>query len=422
MRKLLVIIPALERGGAETYAQAIATASVRAWEVHAAITQSRKTQGLREELVRGGVHCHAFRLPERHFTTIQEEHRWKNSARPEKNVALRTLRAVERNLHRVIEAQHIAGQWMRTIWLLISVRPDVVLLNICWGTFGLGMILACAFLKVPTAVVFHSYPFPFAFRSAKLRAYRWAGRRFQRWIAVSGHSQLLISQTFGIPPEDVVRIYNGVAFQSLSDQTENHAIRCAVRTEFGLPARAIILLTVGRLERTKGFEFLVQALPHVIRDFPDVRCVWVGEGKDKEWIVERTNEYAVADHVLFPGYRSDVSRLMQAADLFVLPTRFEGLPFVLLEAMARRVPIVASDVGGIPEVIRHGVHGLIVRAGDSCDLLEALRWALRHPQEMKTMASAAEQRVREFSQERMIRETVHVLESLVEMKSLGKGR
>ncbi len=421
MRKLLVIIPAIERGGAETYAQTIATAATQAWEVHAAVTQTPKMQPVVHELLQSGVQCHALRFPERYFTAIQQEHRWKNPTTPERNIPLRILRAAERNLRRATEAQRLAGQWMRTVRLLSRVRPDVILLNICWGTFGLGMILACAFMRIPTAVVFHAYPFPFAFRDAKLHAYRWARQRHQRWIAVTEHSRLLISRTFGAPQEDLVRIYNGIRLQALHDHKVTDTIRCEVRAELGLPHRAVILLTVARLERTKGFEFLVRALPRLIRDFPDVRCVWVGEGKDREWITGQVHEHGVAEHVLFTGYRSDVERLMRAADLFVLPTQFEGLPFVLLEAMARRLPIVASDVGGIPELIHDHVHGLLTRAGDSCSLLEALRWALHHPEKVKAMALAAEQRVQEFSEERMIRDTFGVLESLTETRTSGGG-
>jgi len=106
--------------------------------------------------------------------------------------------------------------------------------------------------------------------------------------------------------------------------------------------------------------------------------------------------------------------LLQASDLFVFPTYFEGQPFALLEAMAYGLPIVTSKASGIPEVIAHGIHGLLFRTGDRCELLETLRWSLRHPEEMRVMAENAQLRSQDFSEEKMLKETLEVLQQLGE--------
>lgn len=420
MKKLLVIIPAVERGGAEKYAQTIARACIQGWDVHAAVTETPQTLPLVEELTHDGIACHTFRLPLQHFAVLQTEHTWKHERPRERSVVRRMLRGVERTFHRLAEVQRTVSQLMRTVKLLRSVQPDVVLLNICWGTFGLGIIAGCAVVNVPTAVVFHGYPFPFAFRAAKRRVYHWARQRRQRWVTVSDFNRSLISQTFGLDKDEVVRIYNGIRLTSPSPRDDAATVREEVRAELGLSDRSIMLLTVARLELTKGFGLLVRVLPDIIRDFSHVCCVWVGEGKDKECIAREAAEHRIASNVLFLGYRSDVPRLMRAADLFVLPTEFEGLPFTILEAMAQRVPVVASDVGGIPEVIRHRVDGLIVSASDVHGWAEALQWALTHPDQMRAMAIAAEARVQQFSEDRMIRETLDVLKSLIQNHLSGK--
>ncbi len=100
------------------------------------------------------------------------------------------------------------------------------------------------------------------------------------------------------------------------------------------------------------------------------------------------------------------------ADLFVLPSRFEGLPFALLEAMAQGLPLITSDAGGSSEVVRSGVDGLVYPEGDRTELSERLRWALRHPDEMASMGASARSRAAEFSEERMLRETLSALDAL----------
>ena len=143
-----------------------------------------------------------------------------------------------------------------------------------------------------------------------------------------------------------------------------------------------------------------------------MRFVWVGDGEQREQLQRSVQDYGVAEQVLFLGHRSDVPRLLQAADLFVFPTYYEGHPFALLEAMAAGLPVVTAATGGIPEAIEHNVHGLLTRPGDSCELLEALRWALRHPEAMQTMAHQAQQQAQNFSVAQMVQATLDLLRTL----------
>ena len=134
-----------------------------------------------------------------------------------------------------------------------------------------------------------------------------------------------------------------------------------------------------------------------------MRFIWVGDGDLRGTLESQLNEYQVTDKVFLLGYRSDVSRLLQASDLFIFPTHFEGgQSFAIAEAMAAGLPIITSDASGIPEVIHHRVHGVVFRTGDSCDLLESVRWALNHPGEMKHMADNAYERAQDFTEEKML--------------------
>ncbi len=412
--KLLFIVPSRGRGGAEEYCLKIASGAVqRGWEVHAAVPRTNGTDSIIQDFRAIGIVHHSLNIPEEHYLRLEEENELSHAAsRDLNNRVLGWLHRVERNVHRAMDTLQ---QFTRTTSVLRKARPDVVLVSLPWSTFGLGIILACGFLQIPTAVVFHMSPFPFWIRPSKVKAYNWARSRNQKWITVSEYNRKLMCASFQIPHQDVFRIYNGLRATSTLEERDckdTSDLRRQVREELALPQTAQLLLTVARLEPHKGHDYLIPTISHIINEFKDVRFEREGEGQQKDFLMEKLKEYRIAEEVLLLGYRSDVSRLMQSADLFVFPTYYEGHPFSLLEAMMHGLPIVSADASGIPELIEHKVHGVLSRTGDSCDLLEAIRWALRHPDRMREMAKNAKLRVLEFSEEKMIEQTLEVLRDL----------
>jgi glycosyltransferase involved in cell wall biosynthesis len=413
--RLLVIIPSRERGGAEEYALKVATAAARQWEVHAAVPTTKGTESLIADFKARGIACHLLDITEKHFLATKEEPLWKTVRYLHDGPVLRSVSAFERSLRTFKEGSRAIGQVVRTLSLLVRVRPDVILLDICWGTFGMGILLGCGLLRIPTAVVFQLYPFPFSFRKLRTNAYRWARARNQKWITVSENNRKLICDSFQARLEEILRIYNGVEVSPPQPEFEaegNGSFRREVRWELGLPETARLALTVGRLERQKGYDLLIPAIPHIGKEFEDVWFVWVGEGQQRDILLRQLKDYRITERVKLLGRRSDVQRLMRSADLFVFPTRYEGNPFSLLEAMAHGLPIVTSNASGIPEIVQDGLHGVLFREGDSCDLLEALRWALGHPSQMQEMARKASERVLEFSEDKMVEQTLQVLQQL----------
>lgn len=383
--KLLVILPSTMRGGVEEYALKITSAAVcSGWDVHIGFPQTATTIPLIQDFADKGVRYHRLNIAENHHSKL-----WAAS-----QYGLRLL---------------------RTLALLLKIKPDVVQIILPWPDSCLASILACGLLKVPTLVRFGLVPYRWSFSNFKLKAYAWARNRNQQWLAISENNRRLISESFQIPLAEVLRIYNGSTVRPITtrDRPTSDIARREVRQELGLAQDQLLALTVGRLDPQKGYTDLVPTIPHLVKEFPQLQFAWVGDGSQRQELMEQVQAYGVADKVSFLGYRSDVPRLLQASDLFVFPTHYEGgQSFALAEAMAYGLPIVTSDASGIPEVISQGVHGLIVRTGDSCDLLEGLRWALRNPEPMQTMAERAQQRVSEFSHDRMVKETLEALEKL----------
>ena len=170
-----------------------------------------------------------------------------------------------------------------------------------------------------------------------------------------------------LPDTRIRAIPNGIDLSRFTPQQ-----RDARRRELGLPAGAPIVGTVGRLEHVKGHDVLIDALPHLGQD---CRIVIVGDGSLRQSLEARAAALGVADRVLFLGHRDDVARLYPCFDLFVLPSRNEGLSISLLEAQACGVRIVASDVGATGEAVCPDT-GRLVRPDDPRELARKITEAL----------------------------------------------
>jgi glycosyltransferase involved in cell wall biosynthesis len=151
-------------------------------------------------------------------------------------------------------------------------------------------------------------------------------------------------------------IYNGVDL----DRYDHQEPCCTLRDEYGMEPGSQIVGVVARLEPEKGHLTLLDAWPHVLRRVPDAYLLMVGEGSHREALAARAAENRVAHRVVFTGRRDDVPAVTAALDVAVLPSHREAQGLSILEAMALSRPVVASDVGGIPEMIEDGVTGLLV--------------------------------------------------------------
>ena len=179
----------------------------------------------------------------------------------------------------------------------------------------------------------------------------------------------------GIDPALLRVVRNGVPDVAVP------ADRAGVRQALGLPVQCPLVLTVGRFTPQKNYTTLLDAVPVVLCTCPQTRFVWVGEGPLWDRLRSMVQERGLAGYVSLVGQRADVPRLMAAADLFVLPSQFEGLPLVILEAMACSVPVVGTRVCGIEEVVEDGMTGRLVPVGDVQALAEALCASLQNAEQ-----------------------------------------
>jgi glycosyltransferase involved in cell wall biosynthesis len=161
-------------------------------------------------------------------------------------------------------------------------------------------------------------------------------------------------------------IYNGIDLQRYNHQQPC----CTLHDEYGIPEDAPIVGVVARLEAEKGHRTLIDAWPEVLAAVPNAWLLVVGEGSERDALEAEAASLGVNERVVFTGRREDVPAVTAALDVAVLPSYREAQGLSVLEAMALSRPVVASNVGGIPEMIEDGVTGLLVPPND-CDALAA---------------------------------------------------
>jgi len=169
-------------------------------------------------------------------------------------------------------------------------------------------------------------------------------------------------EELGLPAERLVVVPNGIRFQRFVLPGRRDSVRAAL----GLAPDQLVVGTVGRLdEPKKGMAILVDALERVAARIPNVVCLVVGDGTGRRLLEEKVRRKNLEPHVRFLGERRDIPELLQALDLYVQPSLWEGFGLSALEAMASGLPVIASRVGGLPEVVEEGKTGDLVPPGDA---------------------------------------------------------
>jgi glycosyltransferase involved in cell wall biosynthesis len=296
--------------------------------------------------------------------------------------------------------------------VLARTRPNVVMLGLPWPRFAFGQLLTCALLAVPTVVVFQLVPTDVEPLRRQLEPRGWLFRlakRRQTWIAVSEHARVTVARLFDVPVESIGRIYNGVDVEAYTGASSTREVE-EIRESLGLTRGDIVILSVGRLTSQKGFPDLLVAFANVVRDREAVRLLIAGDGPERGQLERLISSLQLTDRVRLLGNVERPDLLYRAADLFVLPSQYEGFPFAMLEAMAAGLPVVATRFGGADEMVEHGREGLLVSSGDVDGLAGAIQATLGNRGRMASMAQNARLKSERFSKTMMLEQTLAVLD------------
>lgn len=243
---------------------------------------------------------------------------------------------------------------------------------------------------------------------------RLTNRRVRRYIAVSESIRTWLCEG-GVDGGQIELIHNGI---EIPGEAAAGTAR-AVRSDLRLPENAILCTAVGRLVWAKGYSDLVEAFAQLAPRLPNAYCLIVGEGDLRAALEEQINRLGLAGRVLLLGYRqhADTLEILSSSDVFVMPSRSEGIPYALLEAGALGKPIVASRCGGIPEVVRDGREALLVEPANVNGIAGSLEALCMDPQKAGQLGERARARIRsDFSLEAQIESTKRAYLSAVQVR------
>jgi len=292
----------------------------------------------------------------------------------------------------------------RLYLLLRRVRPALIHIH-GFKAFPIGA-LAAKLARVPVLVTVHNFPahrggaafFPYLSRLAELAA--------AHYIAVSG-SLARELMAWGVPPHRVKVIYNGIDLKPFGQIFLRRQSTARIDDQ-------LVVGTIARMAPQKGLPYLVEAAEKLADRFPQMRFVIAGEGPLRQVLQEAVHRAGLKSRVTFPGYCRDIAETLSKIDIFVLPSLTEGLSITLLEAMAAGCAVVATRVGGVPEIVDHGITGLLVQPASADALAEAVATLAINPELRDKFSAAGKEKIEaHFTLARMLTETASVYAALI---------
>jgi sugar transferase (PEP-CTERM/EpsH1 system associated) len=271
--------------------------------------------------------------------------------------------------------------WTMRLWkLLRQLKPDLVHTRNL-AALEAQFVAAAAGIRATVHGEHGRDVFDLHGQNWKYNLLRRAARPFvSNYIAVSRDLETWLHQVIRVPPRKIHQIYNGV------DSAKFHP-REGARPDMLPPGFAdgqvVVFGSVGRMAEVKDYPTLVRAFIHLVQQHPEAaaraRLVIVGEGQARKACQDQLHAAGLAHLAWLPGERHDIAAIMQAFDVFVLPSKNEGISNTILEALASGMPVIATAVGGNVELVEDGVNGLLVKTGDPEDMAQALLKYLHEP-------------------------------------------
>jgi glycosyltransferase involved in cell wall biosynthesis len=259
-------------------------------------------------------------------------------------------------------------------------------------------LLSTAYTRTRTIATCHNW----IGTGLTIRAYNLVDKLTLRFVTrVAAVSEAVRDEAirFGVSPGNVVRVDNSIDHRQfvISDNVSRR-----IREELGIQPDAPVVGTISRLSDEKNIELILEAFARFSSEAPDARLLIVGEGRHRPALESRVRRLGMDDAVMFLGSRRDVPELLSIMNVFVLASRREGLPMVILEAMAAARPVIATPVGAIPTVLTHGESGVLIEGRDPEELTARIRHFVEDPAAGRAVGSKARQVVEDrFSIRRM---------------------
>ena len=234
-------------------------------------------------------------------------------------------------------------------------------------------------------------------------------------IANSQAGADLVVRNKEFPKEKIRVVYNGLPIDKYTVNYDEKN-KSEIKSHFGIPDDAKVIGVIGRLHYQKNHELLFESFKTVLEKNPNCVLLCIGDGPRHEDLLGLAKSLEIDDKVIFAGERKDVQDFLSIMDVMVLPSRWEGLPNVILEGMATKCPVVATDVGGVGELIQEGKTGFLINSGDKKSLTQRIIYVLNNKSEFNKIIDDAYLKViKNYSIKRMVSNT-----EMIYLKLLNK--
>lgn len=320
-------------------------------------------------------------------------------------------------LHRVDKLRRVDQLW-GAVRAIRALRPDIVHAHLQFANIAAG--LSRLALGVPAVATLHTIEDRAGLNRSGRRLWlmnRTLASFVDRVICLSPASAEAARQN-GLTRARLEILGNGIDLSAYDAPPRQS--RAQLRSQLGIAQDAPLIITVAVLRPEKGVDRLVAAMPLIRDSCPAAQLLVVGDGPESARLQEQVSALGMDDAVRLAGFRNDVPDLLRAADIFVLPTLGDALPTVVMEAMAARLPVVASDVGGLSDMVTQDVEGALVPPDDVPALAAAIERLLRDTEARRKAGDAARLRAeRDFSLHEQVRLLAAIYEDLIARKRAG---
>lgn len=316
-----------------------------------------------------------------------------------------------------IDRERLLSDKASSIAILEAAKPELILFANCSPVSQIAATYAAAEKAIPFVII-EGFAAPYPSLSPSVLWFQHHQKLLYKIaasvIGVSGETLSILRKYYGLHPQKGELVYYGRP--EIYYEEPDPTTRKEIRKSLSIPEDAVVCLTAARMEIVKGFDYLLEAVLQ-LKESPvweKVWFLWAGDGSLLESATEKISKARLTDKLRLLGRRNDMLSLLNSADIFLLPSQFEGMPLAITEAMAKRLPIVASAVSGIPEQL--GEAGLLlpdpVAEPDAIApaIVAAIETLTSDPEKRKTMGIACHERARDsFQESEMLRKTEAIL-------------